>query len=100
MLPFTSLNAATTTGAGASKDLEEVLATHLAIVEITGNPSSVTIVLEGSHDGSRWVYLGQVANFNGVTAIAGAGAVRHIRANLTTLTGGTSPTVTATIASA
>ncbi|MFD4343411.1 hypothetical protein ACFWQ6_00765 [Streptomyces coelicoflavus] len=101
MLPFTSLDAATAAGPGEAKDLEGALAIHFLIAVVTGGPSTADIALEGSHDGVTWVTLatasGTVASR---TARAEAYAVRYVRANLTSLSGGSAPTVTATIASA
>ena len=73
---------------------------------LTTGGASWTVVLEGSHDGSAWLSLGQVSGSSAgpvsVTAptsdIPGT-LVRYVRANLTALTGGSTPTVTATIAS-
>lgn len=99
-LPFTSLNAATTTGPGSSKDFEDVSGNHTMIVTTTGSPSEVVVRLQGSHNGSVWVDLGSVDAFGSAPGIvAAAYLVRHVRANISTLTGGSAPTVTATIAS-
>lgn len=104
-VPFTSLNAATTTGAGSSRDLGELADHHTMLFTVTGG-ASWTIVLEGSHDDTHWLSLGQGSGSSAgpievtvpTTALPGT-LVRYVRANLTALTGGSSPTVTATIAS-
>ena len=105
-LPFTSLSAATSTGSGASKDLEGVFRTHTLAVTITGSPSAFSINLQGSHDGISW-YTSNAAATLTEQNVGTAGYATHdlylwryVRANLTVLTGGSSPTVTATIASA
>jgi hypothetical protein len=108
-LPFTSLNAATATGPGASRDLETVGGYHGMIAWSTGSPATAQVTLEGSHDGSNWVILGTGVNATGgpasliVPSSSTPGnpglLVRYVRANLTSLSGGSSPTVTATIAS-
>lgn len=104
-LPFVSLDAATATGPGASNDLEGVYDHHTLVVAATGG-CTWSVALEGSHDGSTWVSL---RNFGTFSAAAMAGTVpdpdaipgnlvRYVRANLVTLSGGTNPTVTVTIA--
>lgn len=99
MLPFTSLAAVTADANGTSKDLEAVLGLHTMMVTVTGSPSSGQVILEGSHDGSAWFAFGSTsgAAFSPVTTSV---ALRYVRARLFGLGGGTSPTVTATIASA
>lgn len=102
-LPFVSLDAATVAGAGASRDLEDVGSVFGVLMSHTGAPTSVTVVLEGSHDGVIWhrvadspVLLseGYPSTFVTVTDHL----FRHVRAYLVTLSGGSSPTVTASIA--
>jgi hypothetical protein len=99
-LPFASLNAAPTVAVGTARDLEDLSGHHTMIVASTGSPSRTVVSLEGSHDGSTWTQIAAVDFAGAGPAIATAtDVVRHVRANLSTLTGGTSPTVTATIAS-
>lgn len=102
LLPFRVLAAATATGAGAAVDLANVVDTFTAQYVTTGGPSGYAAKLQGSLDGATWVDLpslnvtadGLVTNnATGVTRYA----VRFIRANVTTLTGGTSPTVSVTV---
>lgn len=102
MLPFNSLDAATATGAGTSKDLEESKSDHFMIVSLTGGPSTISVDLEGSHDGSMWVVLANASTGAGATRTASVVGkpVRYVRANLVELSGGTSPTASVTIASA
>lgn len=99
-VPFTSLDAATVTGPGTAHDLGELADHHSLLWWSEGGPSS-RVDLEGSHDGEHWFSL---AVGSGGFALAPASStpgvlVRYVRANLVTLTGGSSPTVTATIAS-
>lgn len=97
-LPFVSLNAATATGAGASRDLEGVYTRHTLAVSVTGGPESLQVRLEGSHDGINWhVLSGTFASTGFYTA--DSHLVRYVRANFISISGGSSPTVTATIAS-
>lgn len=120
-LPFKSLDAATSTGPGASKDLESVFRIHTIAVVVTDSPTTFTVKLEGSHDEINWYTSGDAQPITESTASyvthdllsavpetlqpqggqqGKAGLWRYVRANLTVLTGGSSPTVTATIASA
>lgn len=96
MLPFTSLDAATEVGPGAVKDLEGSFRHHTMIVNVTGAPTQVSVNLVGSHDGEHWASLGHV----GGGILSAEGLVRYVRADVTILTGGTAPTVFASIASA
>lgn len=60
----------------------------------------MNVALEGSHDGAVWTTLA-TASGSGPTAAAFVEGrpVRYVRANLTVLSGGSSPAVTATVAS-
>jgi len=104
-VPFLALDAAVATGAGVSRDLGEVADHHTLFVTATGSPSSWTVKLQGSHDDLTWVDLHSASGSTATTAVtapqsdAPGHLVRYIRANLTSLVGGSSPTVTATIAS-
>ncbi|MCG5220273.1 hypothetical protein [Streptosporangium sp. KLBMP 9127] len=98
MLPFTSLDAATSAPQeGAARDYEGVLTNHTMLVTATGSPSQISVQLQGSHDGSTWVDLANTSSWP--TAVSVQRAVRYVRARLGGVTGGSSPTVTATIAS-
>lgn len=99
-LPFTSLNAATSTGPGTSRDLERPTRLFTMVVSATGSPSSVSVDLEGSLDGSFWFALVRRNDIGAATVGDSAGAhfVRYVRANALTLSGGSSPTLTAVIA--
>lgn len=93
-LLFTSLRGATGTGAGDNRSVPGTV-TYAISVQTTGSPASFNVNVEGTLDGTNWSSLG---------SITAAGVswqvdkpVSQIRANLTTLTGGTAPTVTAMI---
>lgn len=122
MLPFTSLNGATSAVAGEVHDLEGVLAHHRMEVTIAGyaGSGSITVRLEGSLDGVNWfpvadatssalsqVSAGQDGSWSvpyfqsgGNLAESVAFPARYVRANITsypgTVTGGS---VTALVAS-
>jgi len=74
---------------------------HTVQVEITGAPTSVTVDLEGSLTNGIFVSLASyVLTAGDLTAAAAIfhvvdKPVRYIRLNLTNLTGGAAPTVTA-----
>lgn len=95
------LAAAVATGAGNQVALRKAINNHTVQAVITGGPTAVTVALESSLDnGVSWSSIGSHA-FSAGDLSAGF-AMFHIvdkpaelvRANVTTLTGGTSPTVT------
>lgn len=104
-LPQTSLAAATAAGPGAPVDLGE-LADHHTMFVTTAGGASWAVALEGSHDAANWLSLGQLSGTSAgpvqLTVPSGGNVgtlVRYVRANVTGLSGGAAPTVTATIAS-
>lgn len=92
----TSLNAATSTGAGSALDAGQIIPAATMYVSTTGGPT-FDVELQVSLDGSNWFDSGAAITVSGTTALASTHA-RYYRANLTALTGGTSPTVTVHIA--
>lgn len=101
--PYKILNAATATGAGSAFDLGDAASVFTMQVVLTGAPATDTTKLEGSLDGTNWFDLtGLTLSAAGaVTNSADAGvhfATRYVRANVTTLTGGTAPTVSVWLA--
>lgn len=94
------LRAATATGAGSEHSLNKLYETHTVQANITGAPTAVTVALEGSLDGVLWFTL--ASHTFSAAELTATGAMFHVvqkpvtkvRANVTTLTGGTSPTVT------
>jgi hypothetical protein len=99
-IPFASLDAATSPVAGATKDLDGSLSKHTIAVHSTGSPASFTVDFEGSHDNVTWFATGAASITSNAIVTVDNHLFRYMRANLTALTGGSSPTVTATIASA
>ena len=98
---FTALNAVTgvTTGQRSTGGLNgESL--HTYQINTTGGPSAVTVAVEGSLDGNSWFEL--AAHTMTASELSAEAAMFHIkdrpvpytRTNLTTLSGGTAPTVT------
>jgi len=99
--PVASLSAATSTGPGTVTDLGVVRSAHTLQTSTTGSPTGVTVLLEGSLAAAGpWATLATSTSTTGDVQTATGKAVRYVRANLTVLTGGTAPTVTALIASA
>lgn len=87
MLPFTSLNAVTSAGAGAEVDLVDGESTHALFAEYFGPATGDGIaVLEGSLDGTNWFNLEQVNIGAGYTnpllAFTYAKLVRYVRATI------------------
>ncbi len=100
-LPFRSLDAVATTGAGSARDLEGVFRQHTMSVVASGVTNSFTIKIEGSHDNVNWFELGNAVPSGGGTVVsmvtAGTHLVRYVRANITNISGSVTA-VTASIA--
>jgi len=96
------LDAATATGVGASHPVTWLPGTH-AVHGVMGGTvvaTAVTLDLEGSLDGVKWVQLvqrifsaGEITAENALFFVVDK-PVAFVRGNLVTLTGGTAPTVT------
>ena len=95
------LNAATATGVGTAKDFSRLIDKHALQVTTTGDPTAVTVTLEGSLDGTNFFTVGTHAFVAADITADGAmffdvdSPCLHVRVNLTVLTAGTAPTVTA-----
>jgi hypothetical protein len=96
------LAAATATGAGGSVRMNRKPTAHTIQATMGGTvvATAVTVDIEGSLDDSTWFQLVSHAFSAGEITAEGAMfhladmPVKYLRANLTTLTGGTAPTVT------
>lgn len=99
-----SLNAATSTGPGSVITFDEPKSAVSMQVVVTGSPTDADVVIEGSLDGTTFTTLTASTNYasshNGEIASFSGKPVLAVRANLTTLIGGSSPTVTAKILAA
>lgn len=102
--PVVSLNAVTATGAGSAVELSRFASNTNSIgvyLSSTGSPTTVSITVEMSPDGSAWFTL-QGSTLSSATAACQNYSIppgaSQVRVRLNTLTGGTAPTVTATIA--
>lgn len=102
MSAFTSVESATATGAGESRQLQKATAHHTMIVQVEGSVTDCAVVLEGSHDGFRWVRMQTYqAAENGIVTTPPTGPlVTHVRANVLKLSGNGGGKVSASIASA
>jgi len=96
------LNAVTSTGASLSKEFSRLVNNHVMQVTITGAPSAVKVSLEGSLDNTTFVQITE-HTFSAAELTATKAMffdvdkpLLSVKANLTTLTGGTAPTVTVT----
>lgn len=98
----TSLNAVTANGNGSTIDFVCARSNITVVVTATGAPAAGTVTLQVSHDGVNWFATATTATA-GATVTSGTlsnGAWRYARAVLSALSGGTSPTVTATLMAA
>ncbi len=93
-----SLDGVTATGAGSTFDLGSPASSWAIQVVATGSPIACIVDVEGSLDGQNWYTLGTWSKVSldfGDIAFISNKPVLYIRANLKTLTGGSSPVVTA-----
>ena len=87
------LNAATATGAGSGYPTDRIYADHGWMIVVTGAPTAVSVTLQGSLDGINWVTLDTSTITTSEIRFVTGKPVVQVRANLGTLTAGTSPTV-------
>lgn len=98
-LVFKSLDAVTSLGAGHEAKFDTPKMSASMQISVTGAPSDARVDLEVTVDGQQFVRVVEIELVGGTTAFApSVGPFVGARANLTQLTGGTSPTVTAVIA--
>lgn len=97
------LDAATATGVSSSWRQQRVPRNHTVQATMGGTvvATAVTLDLEGSSDDTNWFQLANhpfsAAEITATSAMFHVAnkPVRYVRVNLTTLTGGTAPTITA-----
>jgi hypothetical protein len=94
-----SLDAVSVAGPGTAIMFDKPLS-RVSIQSIVVGAPTISLQLEGTIDGSNWVNLGanDPGSITGSYRFAGMPPVMGIRANLTSISGGTSPTVTAWVA--
>ncbi len=96
---LTLLNAATTTGAGSTVSGIGTYQNWACQINVTGAPTAVTVALEGNLIGSIYNTMGSHAMSTAEISTTQANFVviempaLQIRGNVTTLSGGTAPTV-------
>lgn len=92
---FAALSATGTTTAQGIRVTGGYARTHGIQAVTTGGPTTATLDLEGTIDGTNWfaILSGVDASSSIISAVADK-PVKQIRFNLTALAGGTSPTVT------
>lgn len=95
----TSLNAVTANGNGTVVDLGSAYSNISFVVSTTGTPTGGTVTLSVSVDNTVFVATATTASVgtNPTTSSLGNVAYRYVRLDLTGLTGGASPTVTAKV---
>ena len=101
-MAHTLLNAALVTGAGSTQKVSMIPSEHTVQAKMGGAvvATAVTVDLEGSLNDTDWFQLARHAFSAGDITAEGAmfhvqdKPVRFVRANLITLTGGTTPSVT------
>lgn len=106
VLPFQSINAATSPTTGVALDLNGVARDFSLQLVVTGSPDldSTGVRLQGSLDGVSWVQLDVSTAINGELIYGTKESasvrpyVRYVRASLTAVGSGTSPTFTIWIA--
>lgn len=96
-LTLVSLNAVSVTGIGAALEFDVPRSPVSLHVIVTGAPT-FEVDLEGSIDGINWARVGATTSAGAM--VSATAPVMMIRANLTSISGGTSPTITALLAAA
>lgn len=99
---ITLLSGATATGAGTAQWVKDTTVNNWTCdVDITGTPTAVTVRIEGNTGGTVYDPTGMATHVLTAMQLAASKAtfgivyspVHNIRANVTVLTGGSSPTV-------
>ena len=93
------MNAKATTGDGTVVRLQNPYTNHTWVTVVTGGPSATSITLQGSIDGTNWAVLDTTTTTTAEMRHIIYKPVLWIKANVGTLTSGTSPTVTVTLLS-
>ena len=78
----------TATGASAAVSVPSGVTGAVLMQSVFGAPTASNVQVEGSNDGSSWFVIG-------APGVSGAARYTQVRLNCTSLTGGTSPTVSA-----
>lgn len=94
-LPARRLTVLTTNGSTQAVTLDGVYRTFAFQSVITGTPTSFTLTYQGSLDGTNWYTLGTTTSTAGEGTFVVDKPAQFVRATLSALTGGTSPTISA-----
>jgi len=89
---------ATATGAGTAEALASPMSKFTMQTVVTDVPTAVSVTLQGSLDGSNWTTIATSTSTTGDQQSVVDKPQTYVRANLGTLTGGVSPTVTVYVA--
>lgn len=106
VLPFVALSGVTAPMDSNAVDLNGVSDDFTVAWWTTGGATGVNLTLQGSHDGVNW--FGLVSGTTGANGVLSNKVVdpsaqtfrhlaRYVRVHLVSITGGTSPTLTATV---
>ena len=90
----TLLSAVLVTGAGAAKQPGFAYKNHTWNTVLSGSPTTVSVTLEGSLDGVTWFVLDTGTSTTNEMRHVTNKPVLHLRANVGTLSGGSTPSVT------
>ena len=93
MAAITFLNAVSSATTSTIKQLPHLVSEHVFTTLITGSPTAVTLVLEGSIDGTNFFTLGTSTSTSSEMVFVVDKPVTYVRFDLTTWTGGTDITV-------
>ena len=91
---LTLLNAVTGVTTGTSNNLSYLLSKHTWTIVVTGAPTSMTVNLQGSIDNSTWYTIDTSTTLTSEMRHVVNKPILYVRADLTDLAGGTTPTVT------
>ena len=88
------LNAVTATGASSTYQTKVEAAYFTWQITATGSPTTVSCALQVSNDGSTWTTIDTSTTTTEETRHVTGYSFKYFRANLATLSGGTTPTIT------
>jgi hypothetical protein len=93
--PVVTVATQSATGASASYDAGAYMPrTHTLVIIPTGGPATCTLQMQYSLDNANWFSLGAAQTCTSAISVVVIDIpTRYVRANLTALTGGSSPTV-------
>lgn len=94
-MAFKLLDAAAATGTSDSITLRKIPSKYSMQLIVTGSPTTLVVDLEGSLNGTDFIAVVQsTATASGSMTFNVDEPIRYVRANVTAISGGTTPTVT------